>query len=118
MIWHDGPVEPAAGEDEDATANRGIDSDPAMVTFQRAALDALAAARALLDATEAVIRRPDALEQVVTTVNGVARLAADAASRLVADATAATSGTGGASSASDDEPGPSGSGGFRSIPLD
>lgn len=49
--------------------------------FQRAALDAVYAARAFLDAAERMIEEPAALEAVVDTVNAVVRQA----SEVVAD---------------------------------
>ena len=61
----------------DAHAQPGPGS-PAIEQFQRAALEAVRAARALLDAAESVIEEPAAIEAMVNTVSSVAKTATDA----------------------------------------
>ena len=63
----------------------------AVAQFQRAALDAVAAARAMLDAAESVIEQPAAIEAVVNTVNAVARQATDTIAGFAATARDAAS---------------------------
>ncbi len=45
--------------------------------FRRAALEAIKAGRAMLDAAEAVVRDPQAAEAVIRTVGSVARMATE-----------------------------------------
>lgn len=52
--------------------------------FRQAALEAVRAARAMLDAAEAVIRDPSTLDSVVRTVAGVARTATETVSGFAA----------------------------------
>lgn len=52
--------------------------------FQRAALDAIRAGRAMLDAAESVVQDPLAAESVVRSVGSVARTATDALSGFAA----------------------------------
>lgn len=88
--------------------------------FQRAALEAVRAARAMLDAAETVIRDPASLESVIRAAAGVARTA----TQTVADF-AAAAGAGGASRRAasdgdaphdpDDDDGQGG--GYESIPV-
>jgi hypothetical protein len=54
--------------------------------FRQAALEAVRAARAMLDAAEAVIRDPSTLDSVVRTVAGVARTATETVSGFAAGA--------------------------------
>ena len=54
--------------------------------FRQAALEAVRAARAMLDAAEAVIRDPATLDSVVRTVAGVARTATETVSGFAAGA--------------------------------
>lgn len=63
------------------------DADPAtdpvqlgLEQFQRAALDAIRAGRAMLDAAESVLQDPKAAESVVRSVGSVARTATEAVS--------------------------------------
>ncbi len=60
--------------------------------FQRAALDAVRAARALLDAAESVIQDPAAIEVMVNTVTSVAKSASDAVAGFAASAATGTAG--------------------------
>lgn len=73
-------------DDPDRAAGPGVDGlgGVAVEQFQRAALDAVRAARALLDAAESVIEEPAALEAMVKTVTAVAKSAADAAAGFMA----------------------------------
>lgn len=86
------------------------DSDPAdpvqagLEQFRRAALEAIRAGRAMLDAAEAVVRDPHAADAVIRTVGSVARTATEA----VAGFAAGRSGHGDEPGA--DEPGRSGPG--------
>lgn len=79
-----GLVDDTTGTD-DGGAGAGADADGGpgapIEQFQRAALDAVQAARAFLDAAERMIEEPAALEAVVDTVNAVVRQA----SGVVAD---------------------------------
>jgi hypothetical protein len=52
--------------------------------FQRAALEAIRAGRAMLDAAETMIQEPGAAEQLVRTVGSVARTATEAVSGFAA----------------------------------
>ena len=67
------------------------DADPAadpvqlgLEQFQRAALDAIRAGRAMLDAAESVLQDPKAAESVVRSVGSLARTATEAVSGLAA----------------------------------
>lgn len=60
--------------------------------FQRAALDAVKAARAMLDAAESVIKDPAALDSVVRTMTSFARQAGATVAGFAADAGAAARG--------------------------
>ena len=84
----------------------------AVEQFQRAALDAVRSARALLDAAESVIQEPAAIEAMVNTVSSMARSATEA----VAGFAAAAGGAGGSTGADSDEDEPSG--GFEHISVD
>lgn len=74
---HEDPAEPT-----DPTDAPGADgSDPVQTgieQFQRAALEAIRAGRAMLDAAESVLQDPNAAEAVVRTVGTVARNATEA----------------------------------------
>lgn len=67
----------------------------AVEQFQRAALDAVAAARAMLDAAESMIKEPAAIEAVASTVNAVARQATEALGGFARQARQAGSDAGG-----------------------
>lgn len=74
---HEDPAEPT--DPTDATGADG--SDPVQIgieQFQRAALEAIRAGRAVLDAAESVLQDPNAAEAVVRTVGTVARNATEA----------------------------------------
>lgn len=83
----------------------------AVEQFQRAALDAVRAARALLDAAESVIQEPAAIEAMVDTVSSVARTATEAVAGFAAGG---MTGSPGRTSENDDDP-PSG---FEHISVD
>lgn len=67
------------------------DSDDALAAgveqFQRAALEALRAARSMLDAAESIVQDPKAIESVISSVAGLAR---DATSAVAGFATGAS----------------------------
>lgn len=54
--------------------------------FQQAALDALAAARAMIDAAESIVKEPGAVESLVVTITDLARTGTEAVSKMAADA--------------------------------
>lgn len=76
------PPDPAA----DPASWPGVDQ------FQRAALDAIGAARVMLEAAEHLVRDPAAIEAVVRTVAAVARSATETVSGFAAEARARTPG--------------------------
>lgn len=95
--------------------NPGVAGNPAVEQFQQAALDAVQAARAMLDAAESMIRDPVAVEAVVNTVTAVARQATDAVAGFAAGATGAAEHRGERDDVDgDDEPG----GGFERITVE
>lgn len=72
----DDPADPT-----DATAPDGSTADPVnagLEQFQRAALEAVRAGRAMLDAAESILQDPAAAETVVRSVSAVARTATEA----------------------------------------
>lgn len=83
----------------------------AMDQLQAAALDAVRAARALLDAAESVIKDPAAIESMVETVTHLARSAGETVVGFAAGARDATTGDPGAP---DDEA----DGGYERIRVD
>lgn len=83
---------------------------PAIEQFQRAALDAVRAARALLDAAESVIQEPAAIDAMVKTVTSVARSATEAVAGFAAGVV--TPNAAGSDDDGDDE------GGFEHISVD
>lgn len=95
----------------DAGERVGGAGGAAIEQFQRAALDAVRAARALLDAAESVIQEPAAIEAMVDTVASVAKSATDAVAGFAASGMARS--TGGRSSDDDDPPS-----GFEHISVD
>jgi hypothetical protein len=111
---NDEPTDPASGDPEPADAvQAGIEQ------FRRAALEAIRAGRAMLDAAEAVVRDPQAAEAVVRTVGAVARSATEtvagfAAGRSGAADGAASSAADGEGTGSDDPP----DDGFERISVD
>ncbi len=83
VLWHDDAL---VNDDPDdrhdhtgatGTSGAGALGGAAVEQFQRAALDAVRAARALLDAAESVIQEPAAIEAMVKTVVSVAKSASD-----------------------------------------
>lgn len=79
----DAASEAAAGEHRDAT-------DPVaagLEQFQRAALEAIRAGRAMLDAAESMIQDPHAAESVVRTVGAMARTATETVAGFAASRT-------------------------------
>lgn len=77
----DEPTDPDAEAASDASSGeQQAATDPVQVgleQFQRAALEAIRAGRAMLDAAESVIRDPNAAEAVVRTVGAAARTATE-----------------------------------------
>lgn len=72
-------------EEPDDTASTGPDPVQAGIEqFQRAALEAIRAGRAMLDAAESVLQDPAAAESVVRSVGAVARTASEAVSGFAA----------------------------------
>lgn len=103
---HDDPTDendPGAVPGAEAVAGAAVEQ------FQRAALDAVRAARALLDAAESVIQEPAAIEAMVKTVTSVARSASEAVVGF-----AAAAGGDYTDHTDDDDGGPDG---FENIPV-
>lgn len=76
---NDERTDPASGDSEHADAvQAGLEQ------FRRAALEAIKAGRAMLDAAEAVVRDPQAAEAVIRTVGSVARTATEAVAGFAA----------------------------------
>lgn len=91
----------------------------AMEQLQAAALDAVRAARALLDAAESVIKDPAAVESVVESVTNLARSAGETVLGFAAGAREAA--TGEPTPPCDDpsgDPGGDADGGYERIPVD
>lgn len=79
------PEEPA--DPADATGSEASGADPVQAgveQFQRAALEAIRAGRAMLDAAESVLQDPAAAESVVRSVGAVARGATEAVAGFAA----------------------------------
>lgn len=71
--------------DADDTTGPGADAvQTGIEQFQRAALEAIRAGRAMLDAAESVLQDPKAAESVVRSVGSVARTATEAVSGFAA----------------------------------
>ena len=109
MQDEDGPDQPT-----DDAAAAGVEQ------FQKAALDAVRAARAMLDAAESVIKDPAALDSVVRTMTTMARSAGETVVGFAANASNAAR----AASGTDDRPEPrrddgdEPDGGFERIRVD
>lgn len=88
-VWHHGPlVDDTNGnetQNDPGDDPQGDGRSPTVEQFQRAALEAVQAARAFLDAAESMIQEPAALEAVVDTVNAVVRQASEVVSGAVSD---------------------------------
>lgn len=72
-----------AADPTDAPGAEGPGADPVeagIEQFQRAALEAIRAGRAMLDAAESVLEDPAAAERIVRSVGAVARTATEAVS--------------------------------------
>lgn len=82
-----------------------------MDQFQKAALDAVRAARALLDAAESLIKDPAAIESMVQTVTHLARSAGESVVGFAAGARDAAAGD-------DTPPGDEPDGGYERIHVD
>jgi len=83
--------------------------------FQRAALEAIRAGRAMLDAAESMLQDPRAAETLVRTVSDVARTATETVAGFAARARPADPSAGGGDGDPDDG-GPAG--GFERISVD
>ena len=70
---HEDPTEP-----DDADATGSVPLQIGIEQFQRAALEAIRAGRAMLDAAESVLQDPKAAESVVRSVGSVVRTATEA----------------------------------------
>ena len=101
-VWHDGALV------DDPTRDPADIGSAAVEQFQRAALDAVKAARALLDAAESVIQEPAAIEAMVKTVSSVAKSATEVVAGFAA-------GSGSPSATDDGDAGPDG---FEHIRVD
>lgn len=108
------PADPAdtPGPDGDAAdpVQTGIDQ------FQRAALEAIRAGRAMLDAAESILEDPAAAEAVVRSVGTVARNATEAVAGF-ASGRWATARTGGHPGSADDDPDDDPTDGFERITV-
>lgn len=95
---------------DDEPTDRPDPVQEGLAHFQRMATEALAAARAMIDAAEAVVADPKALEAMVNTVAAVARSATDSVATMATGMT----GAGSAQRPGDDD----GSDGFERIRVD
>ena len=75
---HEDPTEPRDAAPGPDPVQVGIEQ------FQKAALEAIRAGRAMLDAAESVLQDPDAAESVVRSVGDMARTATQAVSGFAA----------------------------------
>lgn len=69
---NDVPIADEPGADD---TGRSDDLSAGVEQFQKAALDALAAARAMLDAAETIVKEPGAVESLFGTIGEAARSA-------------------------------------------
>jgi hypothetical protein len=76
---HEDPADP-----DDAAATGPDPMQVGIEQFQRAALEAIRAGRAMLDAAESVLQDPKAAESVIRSVGSVARTASEAVSGFTA----------------------------------
>ncbi len=88
---------------------------PGVEQFQRAALDAVRAMRAMLDAAESVLADPAAIESVVHTLTSMARTAGETVVGFAAGAGRSGRAPGSGDTSPDDD---DGDGGFERIPVD
>lgn len=109
QIHGDGPE--STGQAEEPLAH-GVEQ------FQRAALDAVRAARAMLDAAETMIKDPATLETVVRTAAGIARTATETVAGFAAGAADAGPPGTNRDDADDRSDGDGDPGGFESIRID
>ncbi|HEX4903481.1 MAG TPA: hypothetical protein VFV42_11765 [Acidimicrobiales bacterium] len=94
---------PDAPHDEPGPADEVLQAG--IEQFQRAALEAIRAGRAVLDAAESMLQHPGAAEQVVRTVAEVARSATETVAGLAGRGWAARSSPAGADDPGADDPG-------------
>lgn len=71
-VWHDVALPMDDSDDTDAES-----LTPGFEQLQRAALEAVHAARAVLDVAESMIREPAAVEAMINTVSAMARTATE-----------------------------------------
>jgi hypothetical protein len=103
----------------DGGTGAGASFGPGAEQFQRAALDAVRAARALLDAAEKVLADPAALDSVIRAAAGMARSATDTVAGFASAAAPSARGTDGPPDApGEDRAEPEEPGGFESIRVD
>lgn len=109
----------AAHMDDDADDTAATGPDPVQAgieQFQRAALEAIRAGRAMLDAAESVLQDPKAAESVVRSVGNVARTATEAVSGFAAGRWGAAGPEESSGDADDDDADPPD--GFERITID
>lgn len=68
-------MDPVTTGDSDRDHDLGDEVSAGIEQFQKAALDALAAARAMLDAAETIVSEPKAVEALIGTIGDAARTA-------------------------------------------
>ena len=113
------PVDDDEQDQDDGARTAGRSGDPSapgVEQFQRAALEAVRAARAMLDAAETMIQDPATVESVVRRAAGMARTATETVAGFAAGAGAAPDR--GAHEPADDPDGDADAGGFESIRID
>lgn len=97
------PTDPTGPEESGSDAvQAGIEQ------FQRAALEAIRAGRAMLDAAESVLQDPGAAESVVRSVGSIARTATDAVAGFAAGRWPTPGAAGGTDGTDGDEDPPEG----------
>lgn len=104
--------------DDAGNGDSGAPGDPlaaGVEQFQRAAIDALGAARAMLDAAETVLRQPGAFDQFSSTIAGLAKTATETVLGFTNGMTGSGTPGAGTDDASTDE---DDDGGFHSIVID
>jgi cytochrome c5 len=97
----------------EAGSGQGVDG---FEELQRAALEAVRAARAVLDAAESIVRDPAALESIVHSVTSVARSAGEVVIGFASGAAHAAGSDGAPPTGRDRDDGPDG--GFERIRVD
>ncbi len=75
MTMSDDPIDDVSDDPDTGQTGRDATSPAGLDQFQQAALDAIRAGRAMLDAAESMIRDPSAADAVARSVAGLARTA-------------------------------------------